>query len=77
MKGLFKEDMETSLRNVKPSAQQRRMKMATWAACAWAVLRTKTAFLRSAFVSTGFLIAKSGEDSLIKIPGVANYNFRT
>jgi hypothetical protein len=77
IKSLFQEEMENTLHNVKLSASQRRMMMAIWAASAWAGLRTQTNLLRSAFVSTGFLIAKSGEDHLIKIPGVPNYGFRT
>ena len=33
-------------------------------------------FLRSAFISTGFLVAKDrSEDHLIKMPGLPNYNF--
>ena len=55
------------------SRSERRMKMAVWAAAAWGVVAQNAAFLRSSFVSTGFLIAKDGsEDGLIKIP---DYSF--
>ena len=58
------------------AAEDRRMKMATWLTGAWSVLRTETAFIRSAFVSTGFLIAKNGsENHLIKVPGIDHYTF--
>jgi len=58
------------------TASDRRMKMATWAAGAWAILRQESSFLRQAFVSTGFLIAKDGSEShLIQIPGVPDYDF--
>ena len=51
-----------------------RMKLATWVAGAWEVLKSEQDFLRSAFVSTGFLIAQDGsENDLIKVPGVDNY----
>ena len=57
-------------------AWERRVKMATWLAVAWSVVRCDSAFLRKAFISTGFLIAKNGsEDHLIKIPGVSDYDF--
>jgi hypothetical protein len=53
---------------------ERRTKIAVWTAAAWANLRVHADFLRQAFVSTGFLIAKDGsEDDLIKIPGIENY----
>ncbi len=58
------------------SASDRRMKMATWAAAAWALLRQEAEFIRSAFVSTGFLIAKDGSEShLIQVPGAPDYDF--
>ena len=44
------------------------MKMAHWVAAAWAIVREEADFLRAAFVSTGFLVAKDGsENHLIKI----------
>ena len=54
-----------------PSAMQRRMLMARWLSDAWNDLRAKEPhMLRSAFVQTGFLVAKDGsEDDLIKIQG--------
>ena len=53
-----------------------RMKMASWAAIAWEVLKRKPDLLRSAFVSTGFLIAKNGSEmNLIKLAGLENYDF--
>ena len=59
------------------SASQRRMKMALWAAAAWKILRSEEAFFRSAFVSTGFLVALDGSEmNLIKIKGVQNYDFK-
>ena len=49
----------------------RRMKMATWAAAAWQVLKQRSAFLRSAFVSAGWMLAKDGsENALVEVPGV-------
>ena len=58
-------------------AWQRRVKMATWVACAWSILKEDSQFLRSAFVSTGFLIARDGsEDHLIKLAGVPDYSFQ-
>ena len=54
------------------------MKMATWAAAAWQVLKQRSAFLRSAFVSTGWLLAKDGsENALVEVPGVPDYDFRS
>jgi len=59
------------------SSSQRRMLMAQWAAAAWTGLQTKEGLLKSAFVSTGFLLAKDGsEDHLIHLAGIANYTFR-
>jgi len=58
-------------------AYERRIRIAVWTAAAWARLRVNSEFLRKAFVSTGFLIAKDGsEDNLIKIKGVDNYNYK-
>ena len=55
---------------------ERRVRMATWAAKAWEIVRQDDHLLRQAFVSTGFLIAKDGsEKHLIKIPGVPDYDF--
>ena len=60
------------------AAWQRRVKMATWVAGAWVILREDTSFLRASFVSTGFLVALDGsEDHKIRIPGVPQYNFRS
>ena len=57
-------------------AYQRRIYLATWTALAWQILRSDDAFLRSAFISTGCLLAKDGsEDHLIKVHGIDNYNF--
>ena len=43
---------------------------------AWEVLKQKPEFLRAAFVSTGWLLAKDGsENGLVKIPGVPDYDF--
>jgi hypothetical protein len=56
-------------------AWQRRGKMALWLAASWVVIREDAPFLRAAFVSTGFLIAKDGsENFLIKIPS-PGYDF--
>ncbi len=52
------------------------MKMADWVAAAWAIAREdlESDFLRAAFVSTGFLVAKDGsENHRIKIG--SNYMF--
>ena len=59
------EDVECS------SAMHRRILMARWLSAAWDDLRSKEPhMLRSAFVQTGFLVAKDGsEDDLIKIQG--------
>jgi len=58
------------------SASQRRMCMAQWVAAAWSVLREDADFLRSAFSSTGFLIAKDGsENNNIKLAGITDYDF--
>jgi hypothetical protein len=58
------------------SASQRRMYMAQWVAAAWHVIREDADFLRNAFVSTGFLIAKDGsENNKIKLAGITNYDF--
>jgi hypothetical protein len=53
-------------------AHERRIRIAIWTAAAWwARLSINSEFLRKAFVSTGFLIAKDGsEDTFIKIKGV-------
>ena len=58
-------------------SSQQRMLMAKWAAAAWAVLRSKADLLKSAFLSTGFLLDKNGsEDHHIHLPGITNYAFR-
>ena len=58
-------------------ACERRIRIAIWTAAAWARLSVNSEFLRKAFVSTGFLIAKDGsEDTLIKIKGVDNFNYK-
>jgi len=58
------------------SESERRIKMAQWAAYAWLIVQQKTDFLRSAFVSTGFLVAADrSEDHLIKMTGLDNYTF--
>jgi hypothetical protein len=55
---------------------ERRVYMATWVSAAWSLIKPDGDFFRSAFVSTGFLLAKDGSDNhLIKIPGVENYQF--
>jgi len=76
----YKQDFEANWQqwaNFGLSARDVRMKLALWAAVAWHQLRNETSFLRSAFVSTGFLIAKDGsQDNLIKIGGINNYSFR-
>ena len=55
---------------------ERRIKMAQWAAYAWLIVQQKTDYLRSAFVSTGFLVAADrSEDHLIKMTGLDNYTF--
>jgi hypothetical protein len=60
------------------SSSQRRMKMAIWAAAAWKIIGCDEDFLRSAFVSTGFLFATDGSDmGRIKIKGVEGYDFTT
>ena len=52
------------------SASCRRMLMTTWVLAAWRKVRTEDDFLRKAFVSTGFLLAKDrSEDDLIKLAG--------
>ena len=57
-------------------AWQRRALMVMWVATAWQELKTDAAFLRKAFISTGFLIAKDGsENHLIKVPGHPEYDF--
>ena len=39
-----------------------------WVASAWAILKTKAEFIRKAFVSTGWLLAKDGsENHLVKL----------
>ena len=58
------------------SASERRMKLASWVAAAWAILSQEAEFLRSAFVSTGFLFASDGsENANIKIRGAPDYDF--
>ena len=50
--------------------------MAIWTAAAWVLMREEKDFIRSAFVATGFLIAKDGsENNLIQVPGVSGYDF--
>jgi hypothetical protein len=57
-------------------AWERRVLMAKWTCAAWLIVSTQTDFLRTAFVSTGFLLAKDGsENDLIKVPGVPDYDF--
>jgi hypothetical protein len=57
-------------------AWERRVKMAKWLAVTWSMVKDDSAFFRSAFVSTGFLIALDGsENSLIKVPGFPDYDF--
>ena len=81
--GFYHQDLEDNLDHwCNPVGQggleawQRRVKMATWVAVAWTLLREDAAFLRSSFVSTGWLIAQDGsENHLPKIPGVPNYDF--
>ena len=58
------------------SASQKRMKFATWAFQAWLVVREQQHLIRSAFVKTGFLIAKDGsENHLIQVSGCRGYDF--
>ena len=57
-------------------AWQRRARMATWLAAAWTMVKDDAPFFRSAFVSTGFLIALDGsENNMIKLNGVPDYDF--
>jgi len=57
-------------------AWERRVRMATWAAKAWELVQGEKHLLRQAFVSTGFLIAKNGQEkNLIKIAGAPDYDF--
>ena len=57
-------------------AWQRRVYLATWAAVAWDIVKRDKDFLRSSFISTGWLIAKDGsENNKIKVDGVVNYDF--
>jgi len=59
------------------TASERRILMAQWAAFAWTQLRLRADFLRTAFVSTGFLVkADRSEDHLIRIDGFNNYDFK-
>jgi hypothetical protein len=52
--------------------------MAQWTAAAWLTISEKHNFLRQAFVSTGFLLAKDGsENGLAKVPGLPDYDFTT
>jgi len=58
------------------SSPECRMKMVTWAAGAWQIVKAEADFLRSAFLSTGFLVAKDGSEmSLIKIKGAEEYDY--
>ena len=55
---------------------QRRVRMATWLATAWTMIKDDAPFFRKAFVSTGFLIALDGsENKMIKLNGLPNYDF--
>ena len=55
---------------------QKRVKVVMWAAAAWQELRQDYTFIKSTFVSTGWLIAKDGsENHLIKLKGIDNYDF--
>jgi hypothetical protein len=57
-------------------AAEVRMLLASWVAQAWDIVKCKADFLRSAFVSTGFLLAKDGsEDHKINI-GYPGYKYR-
>ena len=73
MKIFFQADYEVNFaawNNATLSASSRRQKMASWGAAAWAILREETELLKSAFVSTGFLINRNGtENHLIKLRG--------
>jgi hypothetical protein len=57
-------------------AWERRVLMTCWVARAWAIIQSDYQhLLRSAFITTGFLLAMDGsENNLVKIPGVANYD---
>ena len=58
------------------TASERRNLMAQWAAYAWTQLRLRADFVRTPFVSTGFLVrADRSEDHLIRIDGFNNYSF--
>lgn len=62
--------------NGRLEESEKRMKLATWVASAWAIVRENEVLLRAAFVQTGFLIALDGsENHLIQVPGVQNYDF--
>ena len=55
---------------------ERRTKMAIWLAFAWDQLQHEADFFRSAFVSTGFLVAKDGsENNLVKVKGIPGYDY--
>ncbi len=59
-------------------AWERRVLLATWLAASWDSLRNEEDFLRTAFVSTGFLVAKDGsENHLVKAGGVDNYDYQS
>ena len=55
---------------------QKRVKLVLWIATAWQIMRQDPAFIKSTFVSCGWLIAQDGsENHLIKVPGCPEYDF--
>jgi len=55
---------------------QKRVKLVLWLCTAWERMRKDHSFIKSTFVSTGWLIARDGsENHLIKIPGFPSYDF--
>ena len=58
-------------------AWERRVFIASWIVQAWDIMQVEYVhLLRSAFVSTGFLLPIDGsENNLIKVPGVSDYDF--
>jgi hypothetical protein len=66
MSYLYERELELNLNRWEDgglSAAERRIFIVNWVACAWESLKTKAEFIRQAFVTTGWLLAKDGSEN--------------
>jgi hypothetical protein len=80
MRVMYEAEMDNNIENWEEgglSAAERRIYIVTWVAEAWKVMQTMPEFIRTAFVQTGWLLAKDGsENHLVKLrKWKETYNF--